>query len=318
MLAQLLPFTPYPYSGEARPCDLCGGSQTTVLSETDRRWKKLTTVACADCGLIRTDPMPTEAELERYYSQEYRADYQLAGREPPKFHRVRSMREAKARIERLKPFLKPGARVLDIGSGSGEFLLLAQELGCDVLGIEPGADYAAFSQKAYGVQVLSSGWSQAGLADETFDVITSHHVVEHLREPVAALRTFSRWLKPTGHAYLSVPDMRPNTKPTFERFHFAHVYGFTPQTLQAACLVAGLVPIDGALIETTGVFRKATMAELSEANIVASIMSPERAEALKQGYPNQSIVGYVLGGGYFRDMGRRFAKWRRDTFAVQS
>lgn len=317
MLSQLIPFTSYPYSGEALPCDLCGGFQTVLLSETDRRWKKLTTVACADCGLIRTDPMPTEAELERYYAQEYRADYQLAGREPPKFHRVRSMREARARIERLKPHLKPGARVLDIGCGSGEFLHLAQELGCDVLGIEPGADYAAFARKAYGIQVLATGWSHTGLADGSFDVITSHHVIEHLRQPVTALRTFSVWLKPAGHVYLSVPDMRPNAKPAFERFHFAHVHGFTPQTLEAACLVAGLVSIDGMLNETTGVFRKATQAELSEARLAESIIAPERADALQSGYPRQSVLGYVAGGGYFRDMGRRFGKWRRDTFAAK-
>lgn len=317
MIAQLLPFMSYPYTGESRPCDLCGGSKTVLLSATDRRWKPLRTVACADCGLIRTDPMPTEEELERYYAREYRTDYQLAGSEPPKFHRVRSMREAKARVERLRPWLRPGARVLDIGSGSGEFLYLAKEMGCDVLGIEPGADYAAFAQKAYGVQVLVSGWSQVQLGDDIFDVITSHHVVEHLREPVSALRTFSRWLKPTGHAYFSVPDMRPNTKPTFERFHFAHVHGFTPQTLQAACLVAGLMPVDGKLEDTTAVFRKATADDLSEGKVVASVMAPERASALQQGYPKQSILGYVFGGGYFRDMGRRFGKWRRDTFAAQ-
>ena len=318
MLAQLLPFTPYPYSGEGRPCDLCSGSQTVSICETDRRWKPLSTVACADCALMRTDPMPTETELAQYYSSEYRADYQLAGSEPPKFHRVRSRREAAARVERMAPWLVPDARVLDMGSGSGEFLHLAQDRGCDVVGIEPGSDYAEFARKAYGVQVLVSSWADANLAENTFDVITSHHVIEHLREPVAALRAFARLLKPEGRIYLSVPDMRPNGKPSFERFHFAHVHGFTPETLQAACLAAGLVPLDGALDDTTAIFRKATPAEMGERTVLTAIVSAERAATLKQGYPQQSVLGYVLGGGYFRDMGRRFSKWRRDTFAPQT
>jgi 2-polyprenyl-3-methyl-5-hydroxy-6-metoxy-1,4-benzoquinol methylase len=318
MLAQLLPFTPYPYVGEAYPCNLCGGFESVVLCETDRRWKPLKSVACADCGLIRTDPMPTEEELERYYAHEYRADYQLAGAEPPKFHRTRSLREARKRVDLLQPWLLPGTRVLDVGSGSGEFLHLAQGLGCDVLGVEPGADYAAYAQKSYGVQVIASGWAGAELEAELFDVITCSHVVEHLREPVAALRAFSRWLKPEGRLYLSVPDMRPNAKPSFERFHFAHIHGFTPQTLQAACRAAGLIPVHGDLDDTTAVFRKASSAESAESAVLSAVIAPDRARTLQAGYPSQSILGYVLGGGYFQDMGRRFAKWRRDTFTAQT
>ena len=35
-------------------------------------------IACEECGLLRTDPMPTEEELAAYYASEYRRDYQLA------------------------------------------------------------------------------------------------------------------------------------------------------------------------------------------------------------------------------------------------
>lgn len=44
--------------------------------------------------------------------------------------------------------------------------------------------------------------------DETFDFVISAHVIEHMRNPIAALRTWLRVLKPRGLLYLVVPDYR--------------------------------------------------------------------------------------------------------------
>ncbi len=315
MLKQHLPFISYPYTGEDTACALCGAADALLLCSTDRRWKPLRSVACVQCGLIRTAPMPTEDELQSYYANEYRADYQFAGKTPPKFHRARSMREAEQRLALLNEVIRPGARVLDVGCGSGEFLDVAQKQGCSVVGIDPGSTYVDFARSAYGVDVLPVAWNEATFGDGAFDVISCHHVLEHLREPVAALRAMVRWLKPDGRIYLSVPDMRPNAKPSFERFHFAHIHGFTPETLQGTAAAAGLVAVDGDLRATTDIFRKASAAELALDRVRARIIDRGRAGRLQAGYPDDSIATYVFRGGWFRDAGRRFAKWRRDTFS---
>lgn len=311
LLQSLLPFMPYPYRGESIPCNLCGSEDKTLISSKDRRWKPLKTVACTECGLMRTDPMPTEEELNRYYRDEYRFDYQLAGKRPPKFHLVRSMRDAKNRVTKLEDWLKPGARVLDVGCGTGEFLKLAKDRGCEVVGIEPGSSYAAFARSEYGIDVINSPWQDAELPQASFDVITCNQVVEHLRDPMAALAAMSDWLKPEGVAYISVPDMRPNSKPTFERFHFAHIYGFTPDTLHVAMARTGLIAAQPDELESTStVFRKTD----GDETITLPLQDQSRAEALSAGYPNDTIVRYFFGGRYFRDTAHRFHKWRRDTF----
>lgn len=74
-----VPLAAYPYRGERRPCNLCGSASMTMICRYDRRLKRLTTVSCDGCGLFRTDPMPTEQELQRYYASAYRFDYQFAG-----------------------------------------------------------------------------------------------------------------------------------------------------------------------------------------------------------------------------------------------
>ena len=133
--------------GASTPCSLCAGEASTVISLWDRRLKRLRTVCCDACGLLRTDPMPSEMELERYYGGHYREDYQLAGRRPPARHLRKSLRDATRRRDRFREFLSPGDRVLDFGSGSGEFLHVMRQAGFDVLGLEPGRTYSSYARE---------------------------------------------------------------------------------------------------------------------------------------------------------------------------
>src|ERR1700750_746916 len=149
-LRNFLPFTRYPFTGVSAACSLCGADEGTVVSLWDRRLKRLRTICCDICGLLRTDPMPSEPELDRYYGGQYRQDYQLAGRTPPARHIRKSLRDAERRRDPVAHPLRPGDRVLDFGSGSGEFLHLMQQAGFSVLGLEPGRDYAAYARRAYG------------------------------------------------------------------------------------------------------------------------------------------------------------------------
>ena len=179
-----------------------------------------------------------------------------------------------------------------------------------MLGIEPGEVFARYARDTHGIDVINAPWQAVDLPDGQFDLITSNHVIEHLRAPVDAIGAMARWLAPGGALFLSVPDMRPNDRPAFERFHFAHVHGFVPATLQAAAGRHGLVPIDGeSLTDTTAIFRHAHPDE-----IAAPRPPPGLARALADGYPDASIADYVLSGRYFRAAGRRFRNWRRDTF----
>ena len=160
----LILFTGYVYGGERIACNMCGSHGTITICRHDRRLKCLHWVACYDCGHIRNDPMPTEAELEAYHASEYRRDYQWSlSDSPPRFHRKRSAREAATRHAILAPVLKSSSSLLDFGSGSGEFLDMMQREGHIVTGIEPGESFAAHARKAYGVEVISKPWREVEL-----------------------------------------------------------------------------------------------------------------------------------------------------------
>ncbi|KMO30594.1 methyltransferase type 11 [Methylobacterium variabile] len=306
-----VPFTGYPYRGEGMACNLCGGAEALTVAETDRRLKRLRSVACTGCGLIRTDPMPTAAELEAYYASAYRAAYQFAlGRRPPRHHLNRSRREAAFRAELLAPALRPGARVLDFGSGSGEFLAAARARGCAVTGVEPGRSYATYARAEHGARVLDR--LDALPADEVFDVVTVHHVLEHLRDPVDTLARLADRLAPEGVLYAAVPNMAATGKPPHERFHFAHVHGFVRDTLDRAARRAGLTPDPGYWREdTTAVYRRSAAPVQAEPGPAGPGLARELAAALAPVRPG----AYLASGAWLGPMVRRNAKAIRDTFA---
>jgi 2-polyprenyl-3-methyl-5-hydroxy-6-metoxy-1,4-benzoquinol methylase len=307
-LNHFMPFTGYPYTGGPTACNLCGSAESVVVAESDRRLKTLKSIACRQCGLIRTDPMPTPAELADYYASAYRADYQLAfAGGPPRVHLKRSAREAAFRTGLLAPKLKPGARVLDFGSGSGEFLAEARAKGCEAIGIEPGRDYANYARTHHGVEVLDDAGDER-FPEAHFDVITTRHVLEHLRDPADVMERLSRWLKPDGVLFAAVPDMATTGKPAHERFHFAHVHGFVRETFDLTARRAGLVPHPDYPRENTAVVYAKTDAP------PVALANPGLAERLAVDLKPMPPAVFLASGAWLWPMVRRNAKAVRDTF----
>lgn len=228
----------YRFEGEVIACDLCGAAERDVVGRRDRYGNPLQTGLCRGCGLVFTSPMPTDAEINDFYRRVYRKSYHNAY-EPTAKALLRAERGAASRYEAIRPALTPGARVLDVGSASGNFVKFMADKGYDALGIEPNEGFAEYAKNAYGINVQAAVWQEADIADGSVDVITANHVVEHFRSPLAAMRTFHRWLKPGGAAYISVPNVYNPDRTPYGRFHFAHVYSFTRETLIMLALRSG-------------------------------------------------------------------------------
>jgi SAM-dependent methyltransferase len=96
--------------------------------------------------------------------------------------------------------------LLDVGCGDGKFLVLAQQMGWAVTGLEPDPS-AASNTRAKGITVIEGDIS--ALADHVacFDVITCSHVIEHVHDPVAVLQAMHRLLKPGGRLWIETPNI---------------------------------------------------------------------------------------------------------------
>jgi SAM-dependent methyltransferase len=58
------------------------------------------------------------------------------------------------------------------------------------------------------VDILDDGERLITVADESQDFVIANHFIEHCEDPIGALTTFRRVLRPGGIVYLAVPDKR--------------------------------------------------------------------------------------------------------------
>ncbi len=196
------------------------------------------TVLCLDCGVARTNPLPTQEELASFYEAAYREAYKGVVT-PRKRHVLRAARLACTRLAVLLPHLQSGSRLLDLGAGGGEFVALARAAGLAAEGIEPHAGYAGHAMQVLGLPVRQGVWQTAAISPGSFHAVTLFHVLEHLPDPVACLRAAYEWLKPEGLLLVEVPNLVAPLGTRSRRFHRAHLVHFTQLTLAHTARLAG-------------------------------------------------------------------------------
>ncbi len=99
----------------------------------------------------------------------------------------------------LLPHLHPGQRLLDVGSGPGTITADLAGLVAEVVALEVNEEAAALTrQGARGVDVRVGDVHALPFDDAEFDVVHAHQVLQHVVDPVAALREMARVAQPGG------------------------------------------------------------------------------------------------------------------------
>ena len=219
------------------PCNLCGASNIEGLSHKDRNGKYLRTVICRSCGLIWTDPRPKGKDIKDFYSKEYRREYKGIY-EPKLKHIYRDAIEALQRYDLMKEVITKDDVIFDVGSGTGVFIYVLRELGCDASGIEPDVGHSRYSAEKLDVPTKIA-FVEDIHASNSFNIITMHHVLEHMQDPFSILRMTRDLLKKDGFLILEVPNAEDIRQDPHNRYHKAHLYTFNPETLECMGKKAG-------------------------------------------------------------------------------
>jgi len=157
--------------------------------------------------MYETHPQPSAERLSSYYDSEDYISHTGSKRNlfERLYHLVRSiMIGSKLKII-AKESLAAG-QLLDIGCGTGDFLLAAEKKGWQTIGIEPNkqAKKCALSK---GLKVFDNK-ELSHLKANSFDVITLWHVLEHLPQLEEQITHFKRLLKPDGNLVIAVPNFK--------------------------------------------------------------------------------------------------------------
>ena len=228
-------------------CNLCGNQSAERIGTTDRDGQPLRTVLCHTCGLVWTDPRPGSEQNRKFYAEEYRLQYKSTY-VPKRKHVYRETLRAIGRYEAIAPLLRPGLRMLDVGSGAGFFPYVARQQGVEAQGIEPNRGFAEYAVATFNVPTTNAFFQDVDFHAESFDVITLNHVLEHVEDPCATLGQLREWLKTDGHLVVEVPNIEATYHAPQNRYHVGHLYNFNPINLEHLGLKAGLAAHESKLV----------------------------------------------------------------------
>jgi 2-polyprenyl-3-methyl-5-hydroxy-6-metoxy-1,4-benzoquinol methylase len=99
-----------------------------------------------------------------------------------------------------------GKKLLDIGTGNGEYLRLMKILGWDVEGTETDIKAVEYANTVLGIKVYTGFLSDIKLPSDTYDVLTLNHVIEHVHDPLELILECKRILKPGGRLVVLTPN----------------------------------------------------------------------------------------------------------------
>ncbi len=221
-------------------CNICNADDTVpVTSQNGYR-----VVRCRNCGLVYVNPRPLRSELIALYE----TYHQRGKKDEHSWQRL--MRRNFAEVSDLLSSRCPQkGSLLDIGCGYGHFLELMKGRGWSVAGLEPSEGPSAYASEK-GLNVSRSIIEEAFFPEKSFEAITAFYVLEHLSDPLGALKKIRKWLKPGGLVVLRVPHTTPLVKLlAFFRIknHLYdlpfHLYDFSPATIRRLMEAAGMEEI---------------------------------------------------------------------------
>lgn len=184
--------------------------------------------------LLKTHPQPSLEQLPPYYESEDYISHTDSKRTlfEKLYHLVKS-NALKSKVTLISKQNPLKGNLLDIGAGTGDFLNQAKNSGWNCIGIEPNekAKNIAVSKGVNFINILEE------LDNNSFDVITMWHVLEHVPDLEYQIKTLKRLLKPNGTIFIAVPNYNSFDAKHYKSFWAAydvprHLWHFSKSSIQ--------------------------------------------------------------------------------------
>jgi len=219
----------YPMSA----CEVCASTRFEPMFEKlEHRF-----VRCADCGLERISPQPTDATLAKIYGAHYYDAWGLHDNEAT----VAALKKRTFAyvLDKLPPHA-PGAKLLDCGAATGFLLEVARERGYEPYGLELSEFGAQEIARKFGAdrvfcgELQNAAFPTAGPGD--FAAITMCDYIEHVRDPRQTLALARKLIAEGGTLAITTPDAGSPSRRVlgtgWTHYKIEHLFYFNKRNLE--------------------------------------------------------------------------------------
>ena len=169
--------------------------------------------------LVFTFPQPIEEKLATYYESEDYISHTDGKRSlfEKAYQFVKNI-ALKRKLKLINELQSSKGLLLDIGTGTGDFLSQEKQNGWQIICVET-------NEKARNI-ALQKGVTYIGhtseLEDHSVDVVTMWHVLEHVPDVNAQIKELKRLLKPAGTIVIAVPNFNSYDANYYGKFWAAY------------------------------------------------------------------------------------------------
>ncbi len=225
-------------------CAICDSKGADALLDRASH----TLVRCWECGHVFFWPLPTEQQLNEFYSSEQGYLPHIRWLWEDQQRRWEEVVESKRHYVRQaasEVFGEVPGRSLEVGCAHGAGLLGAKEEGWEPCGVEVCEESAKVAREKFGFPVFSGTLQQARYPEGHFGLALMFMTLEHFLDPLAVLREVRRVLAPGGALLVTTPNiestMARRLKDKWEWIAYPnHLHYFAPATIARAFERAGL------------------------------------------------------------------------------
>jgi len=198
------------------------GTQPLALAGVGSKY-----LQCEECGLAFVRNKPPASSLEPQYLEDststvsyYQATIQA--------DRLTFRR----RLRLMAKFQSDRGRLLDVGCSVGTLMSVAREMDWEVEGLEPNPKAAKLARK-HGFLVHEGFLTQEQVRElpGEYHCVVMSDVIEHISDPLEALRLARELLGPGGLLLLSTPNLESFWCKKFQLKPVEHLFLFSPENL---------------------------------------------------------------------------------------
>ena len=160
----------------------------------------------ADLDMLETFPQPSPEKLPDYYKSDDYISHTDGKRNlfEKVYHFIKSI-AIKRKLKLINSVSNNGKQLLDFGCGTGDFLEISQKNGWNVSGFEPNEKARSIANNKTNDSVFEANHF-FNLKENSFDVITLWHVLEHLPDLDSHIIQFKKLLQADGTLIIAVPN----------------------------------------------------------------------------------------------------------------